>query len=88
MTPWAPKWRACWLEPHWRSMVVAGTDSGYPAARTALRPTLSDCSPTCMTQPIPPSPSQRSMSLTRPVIPETVAPGWYGHAVAPADPSR
>src|SRR5664280_1795417 len=33
-------------------MVVAGTDSGNPAARTALRPTLSDCSPTCMTQPM------------------------------------
>ena len=25
MTPWAAKWAACWLEPHWRSMVVPGT---------------------------------------------------------------
>ena len=43
---------ACWEEPHWRSSVVAGTDSGQPAASTALRPMLSDCSPTCMTQPV------------------------------------
>ena len=52
MTPWAPKCIDCWLEPHWRSTVVAGTDSGQPAASTALRPMLSDCSPTCITQPM------------------------------------
>ena len=52
MTPWAAKWAACWLEPHWRSIVVPGTLSGQPAASTALRPTLSPCSPTCITQPI------------------------------------
>src|SRR3954453_7481996 len=52
MTPWAAKWAACWLEPHWRSMVVPGTSSGQPAASTALRPTLTACSPTCMTQPM------------------------------------
>ena len=27
-TPCAPKWTACWLEPHWRSTVVPGTASG------------------------------------------------------------
>ena len=42
MTPWAAKWADCCDEPHWRSMVVAGTDSGKPAASTALRPMLSD----------------------------------------------
>src|SRR3989442_1673677 len=42
---------ACWLEPHWRSMVVPGTDSGNPAARAALRPTFAACSPTCITHP-------------------------------------
>ena len=26
MTPCAAKWAACWLEPHCRSIVVAGTD--------------------------------------------------------------
>ncbi len=52
MTPWAAKCTACCEDPHWRSIVVAGTDSGQPAARTALRPTLSDCSDTCMTQPM------------------------------------
>ena len=40
MTPWAAKCSACCDEPHWRSMLVAGTDSGKPAASTALRPTL------------------------------------------------
>ena len=24
MTPWAAKWAACWLDPHWRSTVVPG----------------------------------------------------------------
>ena len=52
MTPWAAKWADCCDEPHWRSMVVAGTDSGQPAASTALRPTLRAWLPTCMTQPM------------------------------------
>ena len=52
MTPWAAKWAACCDEPHWRSMVVAGTDSGKPAASTALRPMFSAWAPTCMTQPM------------------------------------
>ncbi len=52
MTPWAAKCNACWDEPHCRSMVVAGTDSGQPAPSTALRPTLKACSPTWDTQPV------------------------------------
>jgi hypothetical protein len=32
--PAAAKCTACWLEPHWRSMVVAGTVSSKPAAST------------------------------------------------------
>ena len=40
MTPWAAKWADCCDDPHWRSTVVAGTDSGNPAASTALRPML------------------------------------------------
>ena len=32
ITAWATKWMACWAEPHWRSTVVPGTDSGNPAA--------------------------------------------------------
>ncbi len=51
LTAAAAKCRACWLEPHWRSRVVPGTDSGQPAARTALRAMFQDCSPTCDTQP-------------------------------------
>ena len=42
---------ACWLDPHCRSTVVAGTVSGQPAASTALRPTFHACSPTWETQP-------------------------------------
>jgi len=52
ITPCAAKCAACWLEPHWRSTVVPGTDSGHPAASTALRAMLRLCSPTCITQPI------------------------------------
>src|SRR5437764_2926291 len=33
-------------------MVVDGTDSGKPAASTALRPTFTPWAPTCMTQPM------------------------------------
>src|SRR3712207_7861035 len=47
----AAKATACWEDPHWRSIVVPGTDSGQPAARTALRPMLNVCSPTWLTQP-------------------------------------
>ena len=50
-SPAAAKWMVCWDEPHWRSTVVPGTDSGQPAASTAIRPTLPACWPTCCTQP-------------------------------------
>ena len=64
MTPWAAKWSACWEDPHWRSIVVAGTDSGKPAARTALRPMFTAWSPTWLRQPmITSSMSTGSMSL-------------------------
>src|SRR5581483_9404152 len=52
ITPCAAKWADCCDEPHWRSTVVDGTDSGNPAARTALRPMFTACAPTCMTQPM------------------------------------
>src|SRR4029450_2600982 len=52
MIPWAANWTACWEEPHWRSMVVAGTSSGSPAASQALRATFTDCSPIWDTQPM------------------------------------
>src|ERR1700739_264269 len=65
---------ACWLEPHWRSTVVPGTDSGKPAARTALRPTLAVCSPTCMTQPAITSSISAGSSLLRATRPLSVKP--------------
>ena len=42
---------ACWLEPHWVSIVVAGVVIGRPAASHAVRVTLKLCSPTWLTQP-------------------------------------
>src|SRR5207245_10738806 len=46
------KWTACWADPHCRSTVVPGTESGNPAASAALRPMFMACSPTVMVQPI------------------------------------
>ena len=51
MTPWAAKLTACCPEPHWRSTVTAGTDSGKPAESTAWRAMLEDCWSCCSTQP-------------------------------------
>ena len=42
---------ACWLEPHWVSIVVAAVAWGSPALSHAVRPMLNDCSPTWLTQP-------------------------------------
>ena len=46
-TSWTPeatsaaaKLTACWAEPHWRSIVVAGVSIGRPASSQALRPML------------------------------------------------
>src|ERR1017187_944194 len=46
-------------------MVVAATDSGHPAASTALRPMLSDCSATCITQPMMTSSTTAGSRLLR-----------------------
>src|SRR6266851_1479550 len=51
MTPWAAKCKACCEDPHCRSTVVAGTDSGKPAVSTAVRPMLAAWSPTWPTHP-------------------------------------
>ncbi len=62
-TSWTPvairaaaKLTACWAEPHWRSMVVAGVSIGRPASSHALRPMLTPCSPNCWAQPLTTSP--------------------------------
>jgi hypothetical protein len=51
ITACAAKCSACCDEPHWRSMLVPGTDSGRLDASTALRAMLVACSPTWLTQP-------------------------------------
>ncbi len=68
MTAWAAKWMACWADPHWRSTVVPGTDSGYPAASAALRAMFMACSPTVIVQPMTTSstmPGSRSLRSIR-----------------------
>ena len=62
-TSWTPvaisaaaKLTACWAEPHWRSIVVAGVSIGSPASSQALRPMLTPCSPNCWAQPVTTSP--------------------------------
>ena len=67
MTPAAAKCTACWDEPHWRSTVTPGTDSGQPAPSTALRAMSKVCSPTWLTQP------QITSSTTAGSIPERSA---------------
>jgi hypothetical protein len=51
-TQCAAKWIACWLEPQRRSIVVAGTWSGKPAASQAMRPGVAACSPYWLTHPV------------------------------------
>src|SRR6202163_500587 len=52
ITACAAKCSACCDEPHCRSIEVPGTLSGSFEAITALRATLLDCSPACITQPM------------------------------------
>ena len=51
ITAAAPVEMACCDDPHCRSMVKPGTDSGQPAASTAMRPMLPDCWPMLITLP-------------------------------------
>src|SRR5580658_1729409 len=51
-TPCAAKCTACCDDPHCRSMVTPGTDSGSPADSQALRAISIDCGPICETQPM------------------------------------
>ena len=78
-TAWAAKWTACWAEPHWRSTVVPGTESGNPAASAALRAMFMACSPTVMVQPMTTSstsPGSRSLRSTR------ANSGWAARSTA------
>ncbi len=42
---------ACWAEPHWASRVRQPVWYGSPACSQAVRVTLLDCSPACVTHP-------------------------------------
>jgi hypothetical protein len=45
------KWTACWLEPHMRLRLTAGTVTGKPASITPSLPTFAPCSPAWVTVP-------------------------------------
>src|SRR5215212_9215956 len=45
------KWAACWLEPHMRFRLTAGTVTGKPASNTPSLPMLAPCSPAWVTVP-------------------------------------
>lgn len=53
---WAAKWTACWLEPHMRFKLTAGTSLGSLERSTPSRPTFAPCSPTWVTHPVTTSP--------------------------------
>ena len=76
----APKFTACWAEPHWRSTVVAGVSIGRPACSHALRPTLKDCSPICWTHPVITSSTASAGMPARSITLENALPsssfGW------------
>src|SRR5205809_309809 len=70
----AAEWTACCDEPHWLSMVTAGTSHGSPAAIHALRVTFTPCSPVCVTQPPKTSSIRRGSRPVRSSSPLTTAP--------------
>lgn len=86
----AAKVAACWLDPHCRSIVVPGTVSGKPAASTALRTMLYDCSPTWLTHPpmtSSTSPGSRSLRSTSAFsTPASRSTGWSPLSCPPGLP--
>src|SRR5215207_2210022 len=48
---WEAKWTACWLEPHMRLRLTAGTVTGKPASITPSRSMFAPCSPAWVTVP-------------------------------------
>ena len=70
ITPAAAKCTDCWEEPHCRSTLTPGTDSGQPAASTAFRAMSKVCSPTWLTQP------QMTSSTRAGSMPVRAASAW------------
>ena len=89
-TAWAANSTDCWKDPHFRSRVTPGTEYGHPAARTAWRAILPDCSPTCCTHPAMTSstaPGSTPVRSTRAV--NTCArrsTGWASESTPPGRP--
>lgn len=89
MTACAANWIACCDEPHWRSIVTAGTLSGRLEASTQLRPKAKACSPACVTQPtITSSTAAGSMPERASSASITSAPRSAGCQFASAPPRR
>ena len=88
MTAWAAKAAACCDEPHCRSMVVAGTDSGNPAASVALRPMLRPWAPTCDTHPMITSSTRAGSRSLRATSVESTSPARSAGCHPDSEPLR
>ena len=64
----APKFTACWPDPHWRFTLVPGTVSGKPATRAAMRAMFVPCSSVCVTHPRTTSSTRAGLIPVRSVI--------------------
>ena len=88
-TAWAAKCTACCEEPHCRSTVTPGTDSGSPAASQAVRAMSPACGPTVSTQPkTTSSTSAGSIPVRASRAAMTCAPRSAGCAAARPPPRR
>ena len=86
-TAWAAKCRACWDEPHCRSMVVPGTSSGRPAASQHVRAMSPAWGPIVSTQPKMTSSTAAGSMPVRSTSPEIAwAPRSAGCALASPPP--
>ncbi len=65
ITAWAAKCTACCDEPHWRSTVVPGTSSEYPATSQHVRAMSPACGPIVSTQPNTTSSTAAGSTSTR-----------------------
>src|SRR5215210_504900 len=85
------KWAACWLEPHMRLRLTAGTVTGKPASITPSRPIFAPCSPAWVTVPFMTSSTFSGSSPARSRSPSRVcarrASGRTSRKAPPAFPN-
>ncbi len=84
----APKVMACCEEPHCRSTVTPGTDSGYPAASHAVRAIFPACGPMVSQQPNTTSSTTFGSILLRPSSPRSAAAPRSAGCTSASEPPR